>query len=93
MSYAATPAKRAAILAAERKRLDWLEANPGVPVMEWGSEKLYAAGRAEVTAVAALAGQRREELAAGCRVVVRFGSGVSYVAYAAEQAQAAAVAA
>ena len=93
MSYAATPGKRAAILAAERKRLDWLEANPEVPVMEWGEEMLYSTSRDEVDAVAALTGQPREELAEGCRVIVRFGAGVSYVAVAAEQAKAEAVAA
>ena len=93
MSYAADPIKRNAILDAEQKRLDWLRAHPEVPVMEWGEEMLYSADRAEVTAVAVLAGQPREEIAAGCRVVVRFGAGVSYVAVAAEQAQAGAVAA
>jgi hypothetical protein len=93
MSYAADPAKRAAILAAERRRLDWLEANPAIPVMEWGSEKLYAATPDEVTATAALAEQEPEELAAGFRVIVRFGAGVSYVAYAAAEQAAKAVAA
>ena len=50
MSYAASPGKRAAILDAEQKRLDWLRAHPEVPVMEWGEEMLYTADRAEVTA-------------------------------------------
>jgi len=94
MSYAADPIKRAAILAAEQKRLDWLRANPAIPVMELGSEKLYvAADLGEVTAVAALTAEEPEELAAGYRVIVRFGAGVSYVAIATEQAQTRAVAA
>ena len=85
MTYAADPVKRAAILAAARKRLDWLEANPRIPVMEWGEEMLYPGTEAEVAAVAALSGQPREAIAAGCRVIVRFGAGVAYVAVGAKQ--------
>ena len=93
MSYAAGPVKRTAILNAMQDRLDWLRDHPEIPVMEWGNELLFSAGRAEVTAVAASARRPREELAAGCRVIVRFGAGVAYVAVAAEQAKAVAVAA
>lgn len=94
MSYAADPVKRAAILDAEQKRLDWLRANPAIPVLEWGQERLYpAADLGEVTAVAAHAAQEIEELADGYRVIVRFGAGVSYVAIVTEQASAGAVAA
>lgn len=94
MSYAASPIKRAAILDAEQKRLDWLRDHPEIPVMEWGEEMLYSTtSPGEVTAVAAATGQPREELAAGCRVIVRFGAGVSYVAIAAERAAVTEVAA
>lgn len=93
MSYAAGPVKREAILDAMQDRLDWLRANPSAPLMEWGTEVLVSSDRGEVTTVAALASQPREELAAGCRVIVRFGAGVSYVAFAAEQAKTEAVAA
>ena len=93
MTYAASPIQRAAILDAEQRRLDWLRSHPEVPVMEWGQERLYSASRDEVGAVASLTGQPCEELAAGCRVIVRFGAGVAYVAVAAERAKAEAVAA
>ena len=89
MTYAADPVKRAAILDAEQRRLDWLKDNPAIPVIEWGSEKFYpAADLGEVTAVAAHAAQDVEELVAGYRVIVRFGAGVSYVAIVTEQASA-----
>ena len=88
MSYAADPVKRAAILAAEQKRLDWLWTHPDIPVMDFGQERMYVATEAEVDAIAAATGQPREELAAGSRVIVRFGAGVSYVALATEQASA-----
>ena len=89
MSYAADPIKRNAILDAEQRRLDWLRANPAIPVMFLGNERIYpAADLGEVTAVAAHAAQEIEELAAGYRVIVRFGAGVSYVAIVTEQASA-----
>ena len=88
MSYAADPVKRAAILAAEQKRLDWLWTHPDIPVMALGQERMYVATETEVNTIAALSGQPREELAAGSRVIVRFGAGVSYVALATEQASA-----
>ena len=94
MSYAADPVKRAAILDAEQRRLDWLRGNPAIPVFELGSEKVYPADDlGEVTAVAALAVRDVEELETGYRVIVRFGAGVSYVAIVTEQAMAGAVAA
>ena len=94
MTYAADPVKRAAILDAEQKRLDWLRDHPAIPVLEWGQEMLYpAADLGEVTAVAAHAAHDVEELAAGYRVIVRFGAGVSYVAIVTGQAQVGAVAA
>jgi hypothetical protein len=94
MNYAADPIKRAAILDAEQKRLDYLREHTHLPVLEWGEEMIYpACSSDEVDAVAAATGQPVEELAAGCRVILRFGAGVSYVAIATEQAQSAAVAA
>lgn len=92
MSYAATPGRRDAVLDAEQRRLNWLRANPGVPVMGW-NEMVFSASRDEVTAVADLTDSRTEKTPGGFRVIVRFGSGVAYVAYASEQAQAGAVAA
>ena len=90
MSYAADPGRRQAILDAEQKRLDYLREHEHLPVLEWGQEMIYpACSSDEVDAVAAATGQPREELAAGCRVIVRFGAGVAFVAYAAEQANSA----
>jgi hypothetical protein len=93
MSYAADPVKRAAILDAEQKRLDWLRDNPAIPVMFLGNEQVYVASAEEVTAIAALTVTEPQELNSGLRVTVRFGAGVAYVAVAAEQAQSPAVAA
>ena len=94
MSYAAGPDRREAILDAEQKRLDWLRANPAIPVLEWGQEMLYPAGDlGEVTAVAAIAVRDVEELETGYRVIVRFGAGVSYVAIVTEKTKTQVVAA
>ena len=82
MNHAADPAKREAILDAMQKRLDWLRANPGVPLWFWGNELQVAATRSEVSVIAAGAGQQPEERAECYRVTVPFGAGVSYVARA-----------
>jgi len=82
--------QRAAIIEDARALLDWLEANPEVPVWAFGQEILCSpdGGRAGVDRVASVMGEKPEERPNGAyRATKRFGR-VAYVSYAAPQPKA-----
>jgi hypothetical protein len=85
MTHHAQAEQRAAIIGDARRLLDWLEANPDVPVWSWGLEILCGmdGGRAGVDRIAELISEQPEQRPSGSyRATKSFGR-AAYVAYAA----------
>jgi hypothetical protein len=81
--HEAAPEVRAQTIADTRRMLDWLEANPGIPLRAWGFEILVGAdGREAVDDLAEAMGVTASHTTSAHRAVKRFGL-ASYVAYAA----------
>ncbi len=90
MSLEADPQRRAEIIADGHALLDWLEANPGVPIWHWGMEMQFGPddGREGVARIAEQISERPElvRTTGFYRVTKRFGR-AAYVASARPRAQ------
>lgn len=81
--HQASPEVRAQTIADARELLDWLEANPAIPMRAWGLEVLVGAdGREQVEDLALVMGVTATTTTSAHRAIKRFGL-ASYVAYAA----------
>jgi hypothetical protein len=85
MNREARGAERTAYIGGLREFADFLEANPGVPVWQYGQDIIFGTdeGRGGVDAIAALLGETPEERPDAYRVSRRFGR-ITYVARTAE---------
>lgn len=90
MSLAADPQRRAEIIRNGRALLDWLEANPDVPVWHWGMEMQFGPddGREGVARIAEQISERPElvRTTGFYRVTKQFGQ-AAYVAFSRPRAQ------
>jgi hypothetical protein len=79
-SYHAQGAKRAQMLSDAHRLIDWLQANPDVPVWDYGFEVQCGVRTGELDHIAALAGEPIVGRPAGRQVTRRAGL-ASYVAF------------